>query len=139
MSHSTFDYCNIKYAYDITQIIAYSGKSSHLMAHLAVQEITKVNGFGRKWKIKTNNSKFTILPIVVIKKEERIINNNIIPCKKSCKILGLKISSTGLKQHVDDVTRKGKVALQELQRFRNLSTKIKIHLYFPLSSIQLYH
>ncbi len=107
------------------------------MANLVVREITKVKDYERKWKIKTNNSKFTIIPMAVKKKEDIVINNNIIPYKNSGRTLGLKITSTGLKQNVDGITTKGNIALQELQRFRNLSTKIKLYLVkaFMLPSI----
>ncbi len=81
-----------------------------------------------RWKIKTNNSKFTIVPLAVKKKGDIIVNNNIIPNKNSGKILGLKISGTGMKQHVEDITNKGKIALQELQRFKNLYIRIRLHL-----------
>ncbi len=98
------------------------------MANLAVREITNVNDYERKWKIKTNNSKFTIIPMEIKKKEDTIINNNIIPYKNCGTTLGLKITSTGMNKHVDVFTTKGNIALQELQRFRNLSTKTKLHL-----------
>ncbi len=71
------------------------------MANLAVSEITKVNDYERKWKIKTNNSKLTIIPMEVKMKEDIIINNNIITYKNTGRTLGLKITSTGLKQHVE--------------------------------------
>ncbi len=122
--HPSIDCCNIKYADDITQIIAYNINSRHLMANISVTEITKLNDYERKWKIQTNNSKFTIIPMAVNKKEDIIINNNSIPYKNCGRTLGLKITSTGLKQHVDENTTKGNISLQELQRFRNLSTKI---------------
>ncbi len=76
-----------------------------------------------------DNGKFTIIPMAVKKKEDIIINNNIIPYKNSGRTLGLKNASTGLKQHVDEIKKKGNIALQELQRFRNLSTKIKLYLF----------
>ncbi len=62
--------------------------------------------------------------MAVKKKEDIINNNNIISGRK----LGLKITSTGLRQNVDEITAKGNIALQELQRFSNLSKKIKLHL-----------
>ncbi len=71
------------------------------------------------------NSKFTIIPMAVKKKEDIIVNNNI-TLKIFWKMLGLKIASTGLKQHLDKITTKGNIALQELQRFINLFTKIKL-------------
>ncbi len=51
--HPPIDCCNIQYTDDITQIIAYNGNSRHLMANLVVWEITKVNDYKRKIKIKT--------------------------------------------------------------------------------------
>ncbi len=126
--HSSIDCCNIQYADDITEIIAYNRNSKHLMTNLAVREIKKLNDYERKWKIETNNSKFKIILMAVKKKEDIIINNNVIPYKNSGIILGLKITSTGLKQHVDEITTKGYIALLELQRFRNLCRKIKLHL-----------
>ncbi len=66
------------------------------MANLTVREITKVKDYERKWKLKTNNIKFTIIPMAVKMKEDIIINNNIIPYKSSGRTLGLKIASTGL-------------------------------------------
>ncbi len=75
-----------------------------------------------------DNIKFTIIKITVKKEEDIILNNNIIPYKNSVRTLGLKITSTGLKQEIDEITTKGNIALLVLQRFRNLSTKIKLHL-----------
>ncbi len=40
--HLYIDCFNIQYTDDITQIIAYNGNSRHLMAYLALREITKV-------------------------------------------------------------------------------------------------
>ncbi len=38
------------------------------MARKTVNEIKKLNTYEAKWKIKTNNNKFKIVPIAVIKK-----------------------------------------------------------------------
>ncbi len=108
--HPSIECCNIQYADYITQIIGYNGNSKHLMNNLAVREITKVKEFERKWR--TKYSKYTIIPMAGKKKEDIIINNNIILYKKSGRKLGLKITSTGLKQHVDEITTKGNIALQ---------------------------
>lgn len=35
------------------------------MATRTEQEIRKINEFERKWKIKTNNNKFKIIPVAV--------------------------------------------------------------------------
>lgn len=62
--------CNIiQYADDKTQIIGYTGKSRALMANTTKNEIEKINNvYEKKWKIKTNNNKFKIIPLAVKKK-----------------------------------------------------------------------
>ena len=49
---------NIMYADDITQIITYPGKSRMFMTRKTEREISKINSYETKWKIKTNATKF---------------------------------------------------------------------------------
>lgn len=63
-----YDCTTVQYADDITQIIAYHGKSRHMMVNRTVSEIQKINKFENKWKIKTNSNKFKIVPTGVQKK-----------------------------------------------------------------------
>ncbi len=91
-------------------------------------EITKINEFENKWKIKTNQNKFKIVPIGVKRRNQIIINGNIIEYSLHGKFLGLSIGRTGIKQHVNETINKAKNRLTELFRFRQLPTNIKIHL-----------
>ena len=122
------DCTTIQYADDITQIIGYHGKSRQLMLNRLISEIDKINDYERQWKIKTNNSKFKIIPIGVKKKLDIITEGNHIPYSDYGKVLGIKIGTTGYTKHINETTQKGKHALAELQRFRSLPSSIKLHL-----------
>ena len=123
-----YDCSTIQYADDVTQIVAYHGKSRQLMANRTVSEIEKINEFEKKWKIKTNKSKFKIIPISVKKKNDIIIDGHLIPYSDYGKVLGVKIGNAGYNKHLNETVQKGKHALMELQRFYALPEKIKIHL-----------
>ena len=122
------DCVNIQYADDITQIITYPGKSRPLMANRIVREIEKINYYEKKWKIKTNKNKFKIIPMAVRNKANVVIDGTPLVLSNNGKVLGLKLGQTGINGHIADLRIKGKKALTELQRFKNLPTKIKLHL-----------
>ncbi len=122
------DCTTIQYADDITQIIAYHGKSRHLMANRTTSEIEKINEYEKKWKIKTNKNKFKIIPLAVKKKNDIVIDGTPIQYSESGKVLGIRIGTSGYNKHLKETANKGTHALRELQRFYALSTKIKLHL-----------
>ena len=119
---------NIQYADDITQIITYQGKSRQFMATRTTQEIEKINNYERKWKIKTNKSKFKIIPIAVQKKNNIIIDGEVIEFSGNGKILGLTVSRNGINKHINNIATKAKIALHDLYRFYDLPCNIKTHL-----------
>ena len=119
---------NIQYADDITQIITYPGKSRNLMAIRTVNEINKINNYEKQWKIKTNKQKFKIVPIAVRKKNNIVIEGNLIEYTPSGKILGNTICRNGITKHINEMKAKAKGALIQLYRFKNLPEKIKLHL-----------
>ena len=94
---------NIQYADDITQIITYQGKSIQFMATRTTQEIEKINNYERKWKIKTNKSKFKIIPVAVQKKNIIIIDGEIIEFSGNGNILGLTVSRNGISKHINNI------------------------------------
>lgn len=63
LPHETGGCINIQYADDVTQIITYPGKSRELTTRRTINEITKVNDYEKKWKIKTNRNKLKLVPI----------------------------------------------------------------------------
>ena len=98
------------------------------MAEKVAREINRVNIFERQWKIKTNQTKFTILPMAQRKMEQIIVDGDHIDYSSSGLQLGLALSTTGIIQHITNKVHKGKDIVASLKRFRGLSTKIKTHL-----------
>ncbi len=87
------------YADDITQIATTPSKSKRVMKIKLEGEIERINRFERKWKIKTSQEKFKVIPIAQYKTEQISINGlDIITCKEG-KLLGLKLQRTGLVGH----------------------------------------
>ncbi len=55
---------DIMYTDDVTKKIATQSKSKNMMKFKVEREINKINRFKKKWKFKTSQEKFKILPIV---------------------------------------------------------------------------
>ena len=144
------DCTNIMYADDITQIITQKSKSRNMMTMKVQREIRKLNNYENKWKIKTNMTKFTIIPLTIRKTTPITIDGNIIPYAKEGTILGMHIKSTGILKHVKHNVNKAQAALTTMRRFNKLPTNIKLHLVkacvtpiltyppYPLNSLSTY-
>ncbi len=98
------------------------------MATRTVQEIERINRYKQKWKIKTNKNKFKIVPIAVKKKDQIVVDGTHIDYSNEGTVLGLRFGRTGIECHISKITRRGKTALQELSRFKDLTLKKKTHL-----------
>ena len=116
------------YADDITQIITHPGKARMFMSRKTEREIEKINNYETKWKIKTNTTKFKIVPLAIIKKQPITMDGNIIPYSKEGNLLGLHFNRQGIQNHIKEVKRKATTALNLMRRFSNLPTNIKLHL-----------
>ena len=57
---------DVLFADDITQIVEYEGRSKKFLARRTQREIERINLYEKKWKIKTNQSKFKILSIFLL-------------------------------------------------------------------------
>lgn len=119
---------NIIYADDITQIITQPGRSRKMLAKKIEREITKINEFENKWKIKTNTSKFTVIPLTINKTHPITINGTNIPYSNKGKILGMHINTRGINIHIKHIKNTAKTTLSTIRRFQGLSTNIKTHL-----------
>lgn len=119
---------NIQYADDITQIISYPGQSRELMRRRAVSEITKINDYEKQWKIKTNKSKFKIIPIAMKKMSDIYIEGEKLEFSNYGKILGLTVGRTGIGHHITTMKVKALRKLNILRRFKQLPQRIKVHL-----------
>ena len=61
---------DVMYADDVTQVIT-PNKSKLMMKAKVEREIEIISKFERKWKIKTSEEKFKIIPIAQVKKKTR--------------------------------------------------------------------
>ena len=119
---------NIMYAYDVTQIIGYQGKSKSMIKRRAERAIEDLNRYEARWKIQTNITKFSPLALGSRNNPPLEINGNQTEYRNGGKVLGLKINNRGYYSHVTERKQQGERALKKLFRFRNLPTKIKVHL-----------
>ena len=121
------------FADDHTQIITtYSKKSKRDLALKTSREIRKINQYEQKWKITTNQNKFQLISISATKPFNVIVNNQIIPFNRTCKILGFTFSGRGFKPHIQQRLILARTNLQKLRRFKGLSTKAYLYLYKSL-------
>ena len=116
---------DIMYADDVTQIITSPSKSKRMMQVKVEREIESISKFEKKWKIKTSEEKFKIIPIAQVKIKKIKVNDKEIDTCKSGKLLGLNLTSNGFVTHIRKNTNKGKGILSNLRRFSNLTPKIK--------------
>lgn len=103
-----------------------------MMSKKIIQEITRVNTYEYKWKIKTNQNKFQILTISKTKPAEIIINNNKLTYNDKIKTLRLTIGRCGIRYHIKERAEKRGAALMQLRHFKNLNEKTLVHLYKTL-------
>ena len=118
----------IAFADDITQIT--SGPYNYrYAAHNTKHAIEQINTFENKWKITTNKTKFTIVPLTRFNTEDIIIGDDHYPYANKGKILGLNFTRTGIHNQVNIRKAIANTNLNKLYRFRHLSTKNKHKLY----------
>ena len=121
----------IAYADDITQIISCPGEAS-MLAPKTKRAITQINNFEKKWKIKTNVEKFTVIPMYRTRKTDIIIDNNKINYQNKGKILGLNFNTRGILPQVAIRRNIALHNLSKLHRFKELSQPNKLKLYKSL-------
>ena len=125
LPQAEFGCTDIMYADDITQIITTPSKSKWMMKAKVERDIERINTFERKWKIKTSEEKFKIIPIAQMKPKKIMVNGKEIETTKTGKLLGLHISVTGLVSHITKTINKGRGIITQLRRFQNLTPKWK--------------
>lgn len=99
-----------------------------MLAKKVETEITKINNYEKKWKIKTNTNKFTIIPIAMRVPPPITINETVIPYSNAGTILGMKINNRGICTHITQRKNEASIALAQLRRFYKLKTRIKTHI-----------
>ncbi len=116
---------DIMYADDITQIITTPSKSVGMMELKVEREIKRINRFEKKWKIRTSQEKFKIIPIARRKIKNIIVDGIQLNTCTSGKLLGLQLSYNGFTGHTITIKNKANAVLTKLRRFTNLTPKIK--------------
>ncbi len=77
------------YTDDITQVIITPSNSKLMMKIKVEREIDRINRYEKKWKIKTSEEKFKIIPMAQYKTEQFTINGKNINTSRDGKLLGL--------------------------------------------------
>lgn len=122
----------IIYADDITQVISTPSKSLALHAAATRRAIDNIDSFEKKWRIKTNKTKFTIVRIGRHNHQPILIDNEPHQLANKGTVLGLTIGFTGYKHHVKNRVAQANAQLNKLHRFRQMSLKHKRTLYLAL-------
>ncbi len=113
------------YADYITQVITSPSKSKLMIKLKVERKIQRINKFERKWKIKSSEEKFKIIPTAQYKTKKIIVSGKEIETIMSGKLLGLNISTTEFVGHISRTIKKGNGILTQLTRFTNLTPKMK--------------
>ena len=127
----------MQYADDFTQVIiskfhtTINHRTKEIHKGNIEEEIQKLNAYDKLWKIQTNMEKFQLLHLTVKDPLPIEIEGEIIPYKKTAKLLGLNFNYTIF--YTKQVTINKRRADTELkQLFRFLNRKLKLHLYKAL-------
>ena len=119
---------NVQYADDVSQVVFHPGRSSHMLNIRTGREIHRVNTYEAEWKIQTNMAKFTAIPIVTRNPAPLLVEDELVDFRPRGSLLGLKVSSHGYKIHITQRVAQAREALNTLQRFRDLSSDLKLRL-----------
>ena len=126
----------VAYADDITQIVTWGGAKPRptevRLARKTEEAIQSINDFENKWKIATNQSKFTVVPLGQFINEPIMVNGRRIEHSRTGTVLGLEIGKRGIAPHTSARIRQANVQLTKIKRFGNLPERLKSHLYKAL-------
>lgn len=90
----------VVFADDVTQIVAYPGKSKEFLAMHTKNAIESINQYEKKWKIQTNITKFKIIPVGRMNSALIVADGDIYEYANEGIVLGLKITRTGYKSFI---------------------------------------
>ena len=123
---------DITFADDVTQIVIHPHRSREYLARKTVREIERVNEYEKKWKIKTNRTKFKLISITKRKPNDVEVEGERIPFARTSTVLGLTLRGSGLNTHITQRLIMAKAQRAKLRRFRKLSTKSKMRFFKTL-------
>lgn len=90
------------YANDITQIISHPSRRNNFIRIATDRAIGIICNFEEQWKIRTNKNKFLVIPAARIKPGNPNLESIDIPFPKEGKLLGVKLTNTGILSHVNE-------------------------------------
>ena len=92
------------------------------------REVERINAFEEKWKIRTNMTKFTAIPMATRNPTPLLVDDELVDFSDRGSLLGLSITGRGYTTNITKRVATAKAALANLYRFRDLDTKLKLHL-----------
>ena len=124
--------CDILFADDVTQVIEFRGRDREELAVRSEMEITRVNEYEKKWKIKTNKNKFKMISASKTAPYPISVEDENLNFTTEVNILGLTLTRTGCQKHLGAKIRSAKGQLLKLRRFEHLNPSLIIRLYLTL-------
>ena len=124
--------CDVLFADDVTQVIEFRGRDREELAVRSEMEITRVNEYEKKWKIKTNKNKFKMIPASKTAPYPISVEDENLNFTTEFNILGLTLTRTGCQKHLGAKIRSAKGQLLKLRRFEHLNPSLIIRLYLTL-------
>ena len=92
------------------------------------REISRVNRFEEDWRIRTNLAKFTVIPLATVNPAPLLVDGDVVDFRNRGTLLGLAVTSRGYTSHVGQRVARARSALSCPYRFRDLDTRLKLHL-----------
>ena len=119
---------NVQYADDVSQVVFHPGRSSAMLNARTGREVERVNAFEEKWRIRTNMTKFTAIPLSTRNPTPLLVNEELVDFSNRGSLLGLSVTGRGYTTNITKRVASARAALSKLYRFRDLDTKLKLHL-----------
>ena len=120
---------NIIFADDVSQIISCNTKTG--IVQMVEREIEVINAFEKKWKIRTNATKFQIVALDRVRKDNLydIGNRNFKHAIYDGRFIGFQIKTSEPRNSEKQRSGLAGSVLGGLQRFRGMSSAMKRRLY----------
>lgn len=96
------------YVDDIAQIITQTSKPRKFMARKIESEINNTNNYENQWIIKTNTTKFKIVPPAASETKPVTVEATLTPYAKKRILLGLHFNRKGIMNHLKHNKKKAK-------------------------------
>ena len=117
---------------DVTKVVEYRGNDREQLAVQTKREIVIVNEFEKLWKIKTNPTKFKMVPISKIHPYPISVDDNNRQFTNDVNLLRLTLTRTGFTSHANNKINLAKQQFLKLKRLYKLNPILQVRLYTTL-------